>query len=411
MTSPHPSEDDIDRERRRAGRIAAVRATGLLDRPANAHFDRLTRVAATVLDVPVAFLSVIDADRDFYLSQHGFGEPLSKTREQQGRTFCHYGLMGDGALVIEDTMSDKVFAAVPTVSSMGIRAYAGVPLLSADGQMIGSFCAVDFKPRQWSGEQIKLLSDLATLAMREIVQNSVMGANRELAKAAEAALAERQDVLAVMVHDARNPMMLISMASRLVGNDKPEVRERAQKMLVTGVQQLKEMLDELADASLFEKGNLKLRVEPTDVSSLVHAVEMMMQPTAQRREIRILTDIRDGGCFVHVDSGRMMRVFANLVGNALKFSERGTVVTVGARCLPGWAEFSVADQGPGIAPEYLDSVFGRFWQGKSDDRRGSGLGLAITKAIVEAHGGQVAVESVVGEGSTFRVLIPLDAQA
>lgn len=149
-------------------RLAAVRKTGLLDTPPEEAFDRLTRLAAKLTGVPVTFVSLVDAGRDFYKSSFGISEPLRTTRELTGRTFCHYSLVASGSLVIEDTTQLPVFRDVPTVDSMGVRAYAGIPLITEDGQMLGSFCAMDFKPKQWTDLDIEVLTDLAHSAMREI---------------------------------------------------------------------------------------------------------------------------------------------------------------------------------------------------------------------------------------------------
>jgi GAF domain-containing protein len=120
-------------------RLEAVQQTGLLDTPPEESFDRLTRLAAKLIGVPTTFISLVDQGRDFYKSCFGFGEPLSTTRQLEGRTFCHHAIVSSAPLVIDDTMADAVFRKVPTVQSLGVRAYAGIPLITDDGQAIGSF--------------------------------------------------------------------------------------------------------------------------------------------------------------------------------------------------------------------------------------------------------------------------------
>jgi signal transduction histidine kinase len=104
---------------------------------------------------------------------------------------------------------------------------------------------------------------------------------------------------------------------------------------------------------------------------------------------------------VWADRDRLLQVFENLIGNAIKFTEAGDCITVGARTADGQVLFWVNDNGVGIAPENIPHVFDRFWQARRADRRGAGLGLPIVKGIVEAHGGRVWVESTPGRGSTF----------
>jgi signal transduction histidine kinase len=148
-------------------RLNAVRGTGLLDSGTEEDFDRLTRLAARLINAPVTFLSLVDENRDFYKSCYGFPEPLASTRELTGTTFCHYALVSDGPLVIENALEHPVYRNVPTVESLGVQAYLGVPLVTG-GQAIGSFCAIDFKPRRWSELDVQVMTELAASTLREI---------------------------------------------------------------------------------------------------------------------------------------------------------------------------------------------------------------------------------------------------
>ena len=150
------------------GRLAIVRATHLLDSGTEEAFDRLTRLAAKLTGAPVTFISMVDEDRDFYKSCFGFPEPLASERQMTGTTFCHYALVSDGPLVIENTLDHPIYRNVPTVESLGVRAYLGVPLVTSTGHAIGSFCAIDFKPRPWTKLDIEVLQELAASTLREI---------------------------------------------------------------------------------------------------------------------------------------------------------------------------------------------------------------------------------------------------
>lgn len=149
-------------------RLAAVRRSGLLDSPTEECFDRLTRLAAESLGAAAAFLSVIGECSDFYKSFFGFTEPLATTRHITGETFCHHAIVAEGMLVIEDTRANPVFASVPTVQSMGVSAYLGIPLHTLDQQALGAFCVIDTKARRWTGRDIMTACLLARAALREI---------------------------------------------------------------------------------------------------------------------------------------------------------------------------------------------------------------------------------------------------
>ncbi len=149
-------------------RLAALRATGLLDAQPMVGFDRITRLGKAALNVPVTFISLVDEYRDFYLSQCGFGEPLATERQITGQTFCHFTIQEERPVIIPDTRADPVYARVPTVQSEGVAAYLGVPLVLSSGDIIGAFCAIDVAPHTWSEEQVLTATDLATFVLSEI---------------------------------------------------------------------------------------------------------------------------------------------------------------------------------------------------------------------------------------------------
>jgi PAS domain S-box-containing protein len=156
-------------------RVAAVRATGLLDSGAEEAFDRLTRLAVRLVGVPAAFVSLVDAERDFYKSTCGVGEPLATARELTGPTFCHHTVQRTTPLVIPDTAADPVYRDVPTVRTLGVAAYVGIPLL-AGGQAVGAFCAIDTRPRAWTAHEVEVLTELAASAQRELDLRAALAA-------------------------------------------------------------------------------------------------------------------------------------------------------------------------------------------------------------------------------------------
>ena len=164
-----------------ASRLAAVRATGLLDAAAEPAFDRLTRLAVRLLRVPAAFFSLVDETRDFYVSACGFGEPLASERELTGPSFCHYAIQSSTPLVIPDTAADPLYRDVPTVRTLGVAAYVGVPIV-VDGEVIGSFCAIDTVPRAWTAADVEVLIALAASAEREIELRAALHRGSELAR-------------------------------------------------------------------------------------------------------------------------------------------------------------------------------------------------------------------------------------
>ena len=132
----------------------------------------------------------------------------------------------------------------------------------------------------------------------------------------------------------------------------------------------------------------------------------MQKALATSSSVELRVDVASDVPEVWGDHDRLLQVFENLIGNAIKFTAAGGRITVGAASKDHEVVFWVADNGCGIAPDALPHVFDRFWQATRGDRRGAGLGLPIVKGIVEAHGGHVWVESTLGQGSTFFFSIP-----
>ena len=196
--SASAASDGAEAAVREPARVAVVRATGLLDAEAEEVFDRLSRLAVRLLGVPAAFLSLVDADRDFYLSACGFGEPLASARQITGPTFCHHALASPGPLVIPDTAADPAYRDVPTVRTLGVAAYVGVPV-AVDGQRVGSFCAIDTRPRAWTALEVETMTELAGAAERELdlrMQRATLGAANHRLQAQQAELEVQAETLA-----------------------------------------------------------------------------------------------------------------------------------------------------------------------------------------------------------------------
>jgi GAF domain-containing protein len=149
-------------------RLAALRETGLLDSAPEEAFDALTRLAARLVGVPAAFVSLVDEDRDFYKSCVGFGEPLATVRQLEGTTFCHFAIQSPTPLVIPDTRADPRFATRPHRGVAGGGGVRGRPHPHGGGQVLGSFCAIDFQPRAWTEGEIEILRALGGAVEREI---------------------------------------------------------------------------------------------------------------------------------------------------------------------------------------------------------------------------------------------------
>jgi formate hydrogenlyase transcriptional activator len=152
-----------------APRLAALRRTGLLDTPPEEAFDRLARLATIVLHVPAALVSLVDKDRQFFKSCVGLPEPLASIRQTPlTHSFCKHAVASGEPFLVSDARLNPLFKDSPPVFQMGVIAYAGIPLTTAEGFTLGTFCVVDSRPREWTEEEIDVLQSLAASVMTEV---------------------------------------------------------------------------------------------------------------------------------------------------------------------------------------------------------------------------------------------------
>jgi PAS domain S-box-containing protein len=233
---------------------------------------------------------------------------------------------------------------------------------------------------------------------------------KSVEEALRRAVAARDDVLGIVAHDLRNPLNTILLQASMLERLEPEVERRDQKVRLAITRSAKRMnmlIKDLLDVAVVEAGQFKVEHERLPVAELLRETVDAQTPVAAEAGLELRLEIGRGVDNVVGDRNRLLQVFDNLIGNAIKFTKEGGHIVVSAIARDDGVLFSVADSGAGIAPESVPHVFDRFWQATTRERRlGAGLGLPITKGIVEAHGGRIWVESKVGEGTTFFFTIP-----
>src|ERR1700733_905516 len=150
-------------------RLAELHSTRLLDSPPEESFDRLTRLTATVLNVPISLVSLVDSDRQFFKSCLGLRQPWAAQRQTPlSHSFCQHVVESRRALVVSDAREHPVLRNNPAIRDLGVIAYAGAPLITPDGNVLGTLCAIDHQPRHWTPEQVEILYNLAGSVLSEI---------------------------------------------------------------------------------------------------------------------------------------------------------------------------------------------------------------------------------------------------
>jgi signal transduction histidine kinase len=252
----------------------------------------------------------------------------------------------------------------------------------------------------------RAMGDLLSVAFRRAL---VMEEERRARGDAETAVRTRDEMLSIVSHDLRNPLHTVGMSSSFLLDVLPDGDQMVRKQLAIikrSTDSMNRMIEDLLDITRIETGRLAVECSRVEVPTLLDEVETMMRPLAEGAGLRLECLAGDRLPTLYADRDRLVQVFSNLVGNAIKFTPEGGTVTLRAEGTGGAVCFQVADTGAGIPAEHLPRLFDRFWQARRTDRRGLGLGLPIVKGIVEAHGGHVEVASTPGAGTTFSFTLP-----
>jgi PAS domain S-box-containing protein len=284
----------------------------------------------------------------------------------------------------------------------GITSFVAVPLLM-HGRPLGALFLGSSTPsrvfRQRDLRWAEALADRAAIAIE----------NARHYRSAVQATQLRDRVLGIVAHDLRNPLSTILMQTSALRRQGPEPQRRSEEpveVIHRAAKRMNRLIQDLLDVARMEAGQLTLERGRLSAGALIAEAVEMQKPLAASSSLELRVEVDPDLAEVWGDRNRLLQVFENLIGNAIKFTQVGGRITAGATSGDGEVVFQVRDTGCGIPSEHLPHVFDRFWQATRTGRRGAGLGLPIAKGIVEAHGGRIWVESAAGSGSTFFFTIP-----
>lgn len=315
----------------------------------------------------------------------------------------------DGGLRAEDPFDAVLRTGLPLLLNHGGPQSSGssmiVPLL-ARGRTTGVLVfAATATGRRYDAGHLALAEELARRAALAID-------NARLYREAQEAIRARDEVHRIVAHDLRNPLygikLMLSLIVKRVHAEGDWVEELEYVELARqAVQRMERLIQDMLDVARIEAGSLSIKRERQHAAALLGEAVAFHQTLAAERSLEIENRAPADLPEILADRDRLLQVFGNLIGNAIKFTPAGGRITVHAEVTGQEMTFSITDTGLGIRPDYLPHLFDRFWQAEEGRKDGTGLGLAISRGIVEAHGGRIWVESTPGAGAAFHFTLPV----
>jgi len=298
----------------------------------------------------------------------------------------------------------------------GFSALLAVPLLRPD-QVVGALVVHRRQPGVFPGNVMELLQTFSDQSVLAIQNARLFSEIEEKGRQLEIASQHKSQFLANMSHELRTPLNAILGYTELVldsiyGDVPGKIRGVLDRVQING-RHLLGLINDVLDLSKIEAGQMTLAIASYSLEDVLQNVLAAIEPLAAEKRLALKHDIQPQLPAGHGDQRRIAQVLLNLIGNAIKFTDQGEVA-VAASEVDGSFHIAVSDTGPGIAVEEQEKIFEEFHQTDNSATRtksGTGLGLSIAKHIVEMHGGHVSVQSTLGIGSTFRVVIPVTVRS
>jgi signal transduction histidine kinase len=392
-------------------RINALRRYHILDTPPDGAFDRITSLAARILNVPISIVSLVDTDRIWFKSHHG----LDVEEIDRVPGLCASAILNHIPYILNDALIDPRSLANPLVAGeLGFRFYVGIPLTTQDNYNLGVLSIIDFEPRIITEEELKTLNDLAQLVMDQMELRLASRNINELNK-------EKSNLLAVLSHEIRTPMNgIMGIASLLHSTELNGEQKEYMEIIETSGESLLNMVDHILDYSKIEAGKMELHIQNFDIRSCVSQVLQLFAANILKKGILLKSEIAEEiPAVLKGDKYKIRQILINLVGNAVKFTNKGEIlVSVMLNPYEKNGEFvnlalSVKDSGIGIQSDQVDRLFHSFTQVNAIASQvqygGTGLGLSICKQLVELMNGRIWLEESTVSGSTFTFELKLYA--
>lgn len=387
-------------------RVQALHAYGILDTDPEQDYDEIVQLAAQICEIETAHLSLIDSERQWLKAKVGFGS----TEIDRKLAFCSHTILQDDILLVPDATKDDRFLNNPLVKGTPeIRFYAGMPLVSESGHNIGSLCVIDVKPRVLRDNQIHALRILSKQVMKQLELRKAVRHLEEQRKQLKETNEINSRLLSIIGHDVRAPLSSLSGLIHLIANGMLSQVEMSQALMqvkntMTSTEFLLHDLLQWATAQQERNSFVQEKIIPHEI---IQELIKIFNQEFVNKENRLFNEISPS-TKVGFDKNIVRFVFRNLLLNASKFTEQGTI-RIYAEKQGSYTLIHIQDTGRGMSQERVNSLFD--WKMKASTpgtkgEKGSGLALLLCYDLLTKNGATIAVRSKEAEGSTFSIALP-----
>jgi signal transduction histidine kinase/FixJ family two-component response regulator len=381
----------------------------------------ICQAAIEVTDSKVDAAAIVqERDGRVWMRGHaGFGIHGSEVSESDfSKSFAALVIEKRQTAFLHDLATREDLVTPQPPAGRPFRSVLAAPIWS-NGRIVGAVELYSREPREWSEDEFSIADWLAaqtSLAIQTIEYQQELQIKR---REAEEASIQKTRFLAAVSHDVRTPANAISLMADLVERMSQDPSKAGQiptmvKNLKANARALVELVSDVLDLARFDSGKLDLQISEFSLQTVVEVEIRQFQHAAESRGLKVINAIDDAGIWIRSDKMKLARILANLVGNAVKFTDVGEIRVSVHRAASGEIHLMVSDTGVGMPAEQLPRIFDEFYQLQNPERdrnKGTGLGLAICRRLVESLGCTLSVESRLGAGTTFTIRIPIELAA